>query len=181
MKSAKGLLLLLSVLTAAVLGHAQSPKPLHVILVIQENRTPDNLFQDQALINNGADIWNINDEFACEDPQSGGTVAVYGAPLNACFDPNHGHVLGWEKTYHQGNMNGACELYVKIPNGCTPPSQTPAVTYAENLPYDGTNGILSPYYKIAETYGFANYMARPRMGCECKNYRPFLERRQNLR
>jgi hypothetical protein len=30
----------------------------HVVVIFQENRTPDNLFQDPALIKNGADIQN---------------------------------------------------------------------------------------------------------------------------
>ncbi|HKB97647.1 MAG TPA: hypothetical protein VKD23_02550, partial [Terriglobales bacterium] len=43
-------------------GTAGSPPPpppgkiLHVVVIFQENRTPDNLFQDPVLISRGADI-----------------------------------------------------------------------------------------------------------------------------
>ena len=30
----------------------------HVVVIFQENRTPDNLFQDPVLVKNGADIQN---------------------------------------------------------------------------------------------------------------------------
>src|ERR1700681_1481447 len=35
-----------------------SSKIQHVVIIFQENRTPDNLFQDPVLIKNGADIQN---------------------------------------------------------------------------------------------------------------------------
>jgi phospholipase C len=164
MKSAKSLLLLLSVLAAAVLSHAQSPKPLHVIVVIQENRTPDNLFQDPTLISNGADIWTVNNPFPCEGVSGG--IQVQGQVLNTCFDPDHEHSVGWEETYDNGIMDGACTIPVNE-SACAPGTapQYPAVTYVQNLPFgDGTAGILDPYFHIAETYGFANYMFQTNQG-----------------
>src|ERR1700737_4618870 len=41
-------------------GHSQPPPPpgkiQHVVVIFQENRTPDNLFQDPKLISKGADL-----------------------------------------------------------------------------------------------------------------------------
>ena len=37
----------------------QQPKIQHVVIIFQENRTPDNLFQDPMLISAGADIQNF--------------------------------------------------------------------------------------------------------------------------
>ena len=37
-----------------------SAKIQHVVIIFQENRTPDNLFQDPNLISNGADVNLIN-------------------------------------------------------------------------------------------------------------------------
>ncbi|MGB9031718.1 MAG: hypothetical protein WCC27_16475 [Acidobacteriaceae bacterium] len=53
----------LSIALAAALAHAQTLKtPIqHVIIVVQENRTPDDLFQDPNLTNNGADISKFTD------------------------------------------------------------------------------------------------------------------------
>jgi len=58
MKLAARLLVLISLAATATLTFAQtySTQIKNVIVVIQENRTPDNLFQDQNLINAGADI-----------------------------------------------------------------------------------------------------------------------------
>jgi phospholipase C len=52
MKLAVRSLILLAVL-GSVLAHAQIPAIQHIIVVVQENRTPDNLFQDQNLRNAG--------------------------------------------------------------------------------------------------------------------------------
>jgi hypothetical protein len=168
MKCAKSLQLLLSVLAAAVLSHAQSPKPLHVIVVIQENRTPDNLFQDPTLISNGADIWSINNPFPCKSVPDG--VQIEPAILNTCFDPYHGHTGptqpdGWVETYDGGLMDGACAVSVNT-TACQGSVPTyPALTYVTNpIVRPGGHGILDPYYQIAETYGFANYMFQTNQG-----------------
>ena len=163
MKIAQALPLLLLISSVTVLANAQSPKPQHIIVVIQENRSPDNLFQDQNLINNGADIWDVTKPFACKySPYS---VPVYAGPLKACFDPNHAHHPSWVNTYDGGKMDGACGIYINKPENCTPPSATPAVTYVENeVVTPGTYGLLDPYFQIAETYGFANYMFQTNQG-----------------
>ena len=60
---------LLSIAFAAAVAHAQTKfkTPIqHVIIIVQENRTPDNLFQDPSLTGNGADISRASD--AVEEP-----------------------------------------------------------------------------------------------------------------
>jgi hypothetical protein len=44
--------------TAVITTMPPASKIQHVVIIFQENRTPDNLFQDPALIANGADIQN---------------------------------------------------------------------------------------------------------------------------
>jgi phospholipase C len=124
--AAKSLLLILT--TTATLAYAQTGPntPIkHVIVVIQENRTPDNLFGSDAFASSpqlpGADLVK---QGKC------GTTNVTLTPnvLNACFDPDHGHSYvppppalrhdAWVLTYDSGKMDGACN--VRITNkSCT--------------------------------------------------------------
>ncbi len=82
--------------------HAQISKITHVIVVIQENRTPDNLFAaDPALVHNGGDIVDLSksNQVPCKGK---GTVTLDATVLDACFDPNHGHSAAWIPTYDGG-------------------------------------------------------------------------------
>lgn len=73
--------ILLLVSLAATLTYAQTlPSFQHVIIVFQENRTPDNLFGSSPNFETGVDL---------RAPASGQWC------LGACFDPNHTHG-GWE-------------------------------------------------------------------------------------
>lgn len=83
--------LLLCAALVATLASAQNnnlKNVQHVVVVIQENRTPDNLFQqDQALINNGA---HIASQGLCLTPShSQVQVQLSPAPLGTCWDPDH--------------------------------------------------------------------------------------------
>jgi len=136
----------------------------HVIVVVQENRTPDNLFQDQVLINKGAEV-------AQNGLCHGTVIPLTPFELNACFDPNHSHQPGWLKTYDKGLMDGACDTVTEYNPGCVVPSCSdtkyqfcPQYTYVPNTKYDGVHGILDPYYQVAEQYGFANYMFQTNQG-----------------
>jgi hypothetical protein len=172
-KLAFGLLFLLISLVGLP-AFAQTPlMPFkNIIIVVQENRTPDNLFQDQHLIDNGADILPGNDlsspgSAACEY----GAVPLYAWPsLDACFDPDHLHYTAFTTTWNSGDWNGACSTYFKIIN---PPDCFTAgdgygnyanYTYVQN--YSAGNGynILDPYFEIAENYGFASYMFQTNQG-----------------
>jgi phospholipase C len=50
-------------------------KLLHIVIVVQENRTPDNLFHDPVLMGRGADIATI------ASTSSGSKVSLEPAPL----------------------------------------------------------------------------------------------------
>src|SRR5580704_12405716 len=55
----------------------------HVVIIFQENRTPDNLFQDPKLIAAGADIQNFGID------STGERITLTPAPLASDFDPSH--------------------------------------------------------------------------------------------
>src|SRR5579863_9875061 len=57
----------------------------HVVVIFQENRTPDNLFQDPKLIAAGADIKNVGLN------SKGEQITLTPAPLASDFNPDHSH------------------------------------------------------------------------------------------
>jgi phospholipase C len=137
----------------------------HVILIIQENRTPDNLFlADQTLVKNGAHLVGVG---SCH----GKPITLTPIKLNPCFDLLHTH-LAWLPMYDQGAMDGACDIPVTTKQiGCfihacsdTSYKICPAYSFVPNLKFDGTHGILDPYFQLAEQYGFANYMFQTNQG-----------------
>jgi phospholipase C len=152
MKVAARTLLCLAVL-GATLAHTQSnniPQVQHVIVVIQENRTPDNLFGSDAVANQrqlpGADL--------ATSGQCSTTGSQTLRPINlgnAC-DPNHDHAGAWVSTYHSGRMDGACTIGTQ---NCT--ISNPEYTYVQS-------SNVVPYFQIAKQYGYANYMFQTNQG-----------------
>ena len=146
-------------------SHASTPNtPIqHVIMVIQENRSTDNMFlADKTLAANGAHLGDIGN---CHGTQIRSTPIQ----LHTCFDLLHSHIA-WLSMYDQGAMDGACDIAL-VQKGCYIPkcsdthyTQCPQYTYVPNIKYDGVHGILDPYFKLAESYGFANYMFQTNQG-----------------
>jgi phospholipase C len=143
----------------------------HIIIVIQENRTPDNLF--------GAAPANpCNSENPFEpgvDIQGGGYGMVYTStgeiqrqlicntslPLNSwdqslstpqIVDPDHGF-KGFGYDYNKGNMDGFCHQY----DNSNYVGVCPAYTFVQK-------SDVQPYFDIATNYGFANYMFQTNQG-----------------
>src|SRR5579863_3963156 len=126
----------------------------HVIIVVQENRSPDNLF--------GSDLYNkprllpkahLVASGACGSTQQ---IQLTGVPLNDfCFDPNHGHTKGWAPMWNNGQMDGACNVPIDHKK-CTPiPNPNYSyVNYAD----------VVPYFNIAQNYGYANWMFQTNQG-----------------
>lgn len=145
----------------------------HAIVVIQENRTPDNLFQqDQTLINNGAHILPYG---FCDSTK----ITLQSAPLTTCWDTDHSHgyVAGiswgaWTTMWDKGAMDGACRIHVSsgscVLSPCTDTNYgyCPSMTYVENSIWDlaTPHRILDPYFQIANQYGFANWMFQTNQG-----------------
>jgi phospholipase C len=151
-------------LLAAALANAVPPTFQHIIIVIQENRTPDNLFGGNPAFEQGVDIQRYpNAQPWC---------------LGACFSPDHSHP-SWEKMWNTGGVNwnngaGACNIPVHnhcFDHGITycngvgvetqPFPACPQETYVSPT-YD--NGIVAPYFDIAQKYGFANYFFQTNQG-----------------
>lgn len=176
---AKGLLLPL-VFLAAPFPFAQTVN--HVIVVMMENRTPDNLFGSDLHNPNGRQLPNAhlapNGSGACYDPNTQTTAQIPLTPfvLDPCFDPNHTH-SAWTTTWDHitgnghGTMDEACQItvnYGKHAANCQ--NQVGAcsdsnVQYCPEYTYvDNSAGILVPYFNVAINYGYANYMFQTNQG-----------------
>src|SRR5271169_1758459 len=162
----RNLLTLLAVmLLLTALANAQSYNlPLqHIIVVVQENRTPTNLFgQDTALVANGFHLVTTG---LCGTQ----TITFASYQLDACFDASHAHTA-WETSWDTGKMDGFCQIPSGIKN-CTAQQQqgipscmvngvaTPCPQYTTVNPSE-----LGPYFQMAANGGFANYMFQTNQG-----------------
>jgi phospholipase C len=146
--------LLLLVWLGTVAAHAQFPDPnpiKHVVVIVQENRTPDNLFHG-LLTWPGLHHENYN--IAREGVNSKGQpVALEPAPLDTPYDLSHAH-SAFVQMYDGGRMDGAGRIAC---TGICPP--LPSFKYVDNSKH-----LVDPYLELAARYGWANLMFQSNQG-----------------
>ena len=127
-------------------AHSASATPAiqHVVIVFQENRTPDNLFQGVA----GADIATSGLD------SNGNTIPLQPIPLANTYDISHAH-SAFLDLYDGGKMDGAN----KEPTSCGArcPYTNPQYGYVPS----SDNG---PYVTMATQYTFADRMFQTNEG-----------------
>jgi phospholipase C len=123
----------------------------HVVVIFQENRTPDNLFQDPILVGRGADIaasgLNSKGKMISLDPQD----------MVTDYDIGHGHPA-FNSMYDGGKMDGA-DL---IPVGCAQGAQNcppPNPQFKSVMPSE-----VQPYFQLARQYTFGDRMFQTNQG-----------------
>jgi len=112
----------------------------HVVVIVQENRTVDNLFNGFP----GADTTKVGKN------AQGQTVDLQPTPLTAPYDLSHRHEA-WVKDYNHGAMNGfntESENCHSRSHDCPPPS----VASYGYVP----RSEVEPYWEMARQYVFAN-------------------------
>ena len=120
----------------------------HIVIVIQENRTPDNLFH-------GLDKFLPEADVATSGMDSkGNSITLEPVPLNVAFDLDHSH-NGFTLMYDGGKMDGA-DLINCFPN-FGPCPRNAAFHYARY-------SDVVPYFEIARNYSFANRMFQTNQG-----------------
>jgi hypothetical protein len=112
------LLIAAGVLIGALPARA-APAFKHIILIVQENRTPDNLFGSNPTFERGVDISAVG-------TVQGTSVPLVPFVMAACYDPDHSH-SGWESEYTHGFQS---EAFNANP-GCVVPKPG-AFTYVDN-------------------------------------------------
>jgi phospholipase C len=119
----------------------------HVVVIVQENRTPDNLFHGLP----GADIANVglNSE--------GQIISLAPEHLDNGYDLDHSH-KAFEQMYDDGKMDGADKIQVTCGKGVPDcPNSNPHFRYV--YPSD-----VTPYFQLAEQYTFADRMFQTNQG-----------------
>jgi len=127
----------------------------HVIIVFQENRTTDNLFQDPVLIARGADI-------ASSGLNSSGQVVPltpidlgYKGTVPQIYDVDHSR-NSFYLMYDNGKMDGADKIPINCNNVPCPPANA---QFRYVLPSD-----VVPYFQLAEQYTFGDRMFQTNQG-----------------
>jgi phospholipase C len=117
----------------------------HVVIIVQENRTPDNLFQGLP----GADI------AASGLNSHGQRVPLRPIELQSKIDLDHTH-RGFEREYDGGKMDG----FDRERGGCTgtcPPPQLRAYSYVRSED-------VAPYFTMARRFTFGDRMFQSNEG-----------------
>jgi phospholipase C len=148
-------------------ARAAIPAFKHVVIIVMENRTPDNLFQGLCAPPFGAasscstspgpgqyDIQTSNwlDKFA-----PGGVIQPKAVTLARTVDLDHSHG-GWLRQCDlKSGTTNVCQMDGRSGcKACSADAQWNYVTYK--------NGILKPYLQLATQYGWANYMFQTNQG-----------------
>jgi phospholipase C len=136
-------------------SHSTAPisggKIQHIVIIVQENRTPDNLFHDPVLINAGADIASSGLN------SSGQTVLLSATPLGVNYDLSHSH-SAFVNMYDGGKMDGANKIAIFCSVGatnCPPPNPQYMYVNASDV---------QPYFQMAEEYTFGDRMFQTNEG-----------------
>jgi phospholipase C len=145
-------------------SHTQSqskvPGP-HVMIIVQENRTPDNLFQDPVLISRGADIQSYGlDTSGNQIPLTQIDLGTSGANPDY-YDVLHDHA-SFEDLYDGGKMDGENLVPLSctgVPSNCPPNPVPPNYQYRYVNPAD-----VQPYFAMAEQYTFGDRMFQTNEG-----------------
>jgi phospholipase C len=147
---AGGLLLLVCLST---IGQAQISNFQHVVIVYQENRTPDNLFQglcgtNRSLCPSPYDLQNFGTD------NKNHTIQLTQVPLGSPNDPGHGH-----QAFVQ-----MCDLDPAT-NQCKMDGLSSTNCSAGKCSFEYVNPAdVAPYVTIAQQYGWANFMFQTNQG-----------------
>jgi len=140
------LLLIVSALTTS-----QAQRFTHIVVIVQENRTPDNLFGSNPAFEPGVDIATYG------LGSHGQKIPLTAVGLDGCYDLGHSH-LAFLKEYNNGKMNGFDKLPPVRKAGCVSGSNQ-AYRYVDN-----SSGQIQPYFDLATNYGYANRMFQTNQG-----------------
>ena len=142
----------------------------HLIIIVQENRTPDNLFQGLCVAPFGSATscstrpnssqYDIQTKHWSDKSSDFGRTRPQPIALTAKYELGHTH-SDFVAMCNADPVTGACKMDgasdVACFDGTCPPK--PQFRFAANF-----NGILNPYLEIATQYGWANYMFQTNQG-----------------
>jgi phospholipase C len=155
--------------SGTMLARAQISSFQHVIIVIQENRSPDNLFQGLCSSPFGSSKscsttpdgsqYNIQTTKWADKTASSGTTNPTTVSLDNDYDASHSH-SAFTTTCDLNTTTGVCRMDGAANDECTGscPKRAP-YHYVSN-----SSSNLNPYLTMATSYGWANYMFQTNQG-----------------
>ena len=141
----------------------------HVVVIVQENRTPDNLFQGLckppygtgsscSSIPNGSQYDILTSHWIDKTDRSG-SIDPSPIPLANSYDLSHAHTA-FVSMCDVNTTTGICRNDSAADIACTGSCvRKPQFRYVDN-----STGILNPYLSMASQYGWANYMFQTNQG-----------------
>jgi phospholipase C len=144
-------------------------KILHVVVIFQENRSPDNLFQDPKLIAAGADIQNYGISAAQPGVKIPLTPVPLGCTPGSCdtYNPDHSHEPAFVDMCDLDTVTNQCKMdgAYKIRAFCEKKGDTSCLNGKGNYSYAYVQQTdVAPYFQLAETYTFADNMFQSNQG-----------------
>jgi phospholipase C len=159
------LLFACSSLMATVFAAAQVTSFEHIVVIVQENRTPDNLFQGLCVKPNSCSItpkgpqYNIQTSNWRDKSQATGVTQPLPVELTAPYDLDHSH-RSFLKACNLNTTTGICAMNGSAGVACTGTCPTqPQYRFVDN-----STGSLDPYLALATQYGWSNYMFQTNQG-----------------
>jgi phospholipase C len=162
--------------SGAIVSYAQISNFSHIVVIVQENRTPDNLFQGlcaapygtpaSCMVRSTDHAYDIKPDDQKYDIKTDnwkdktGTVHPLPVPLANDYDLGHSHTA-FVRTCDR--VAGACQMDGAASIECSPVANCPT-DHPQYRFVDNSAGILNPYLDLATQYGWANYMFQTNQG-----------------
>jgi phospholipase C len=151
------------------LAHAQISTFQHIVVIVQENRTPDNLFHGLCLPPYGtpsscsstpsASQYDIQTANWVDNSSAGGITQPTTVALANRYDLSHAHTA-FVQMCNANPTTGVCRMdgasQISCSGSC---AKKPQFRFVDNR-----TGILNPYLTMATQYGWANYMFQTNQG-----------------
>jgi phospholipase C len=157
-------------LFAAIVAHAQISNFTHIVVIIQENRGPDNLFQGLCSSPYGSSNscsttpdssqYDILTSNWLDKTSSTGVTQPTSVELDNDYDVSHSHD-SFTTVCDLNTTTGICRMDGEALTSCSGSCDTPNPHYRY---VDNSTGILNPYLTLATSYGWGNYMFQTNQG-----------------
>jgi phospholipase C len=158
MRFSARILVCLAVFGAALTSAQTLPTFKHIVIIVQENRTPDNLFGSGPMTIGCGTSDPFEPGVDIHDGGLSDGVIICNQPLHLKmgFDLDHTYKTGWLGMWDNGLMDGACHNPIYNPDNVQVPA-CPEYSYVDRPD-------VQPYFDIATNYGFANYFFQTNEG-----------------
>src|SRR5262249_35653188 len=139
----------------------------HIVIIVQENRTPDNLFAAMCQQLGGPASCGTNqsqyDILTSGWNNKGHGVTPQPVDLAINWDIGHRHDPDWIAMCDM-NSNNICQMDGAIGEVCKPACpRNPEFTYVQRY-NSARQDVLGPYFTLARTFGWANKMFATNQG-----------------